>query len=464
MKASTIKKLGERFCGHFIQKWEEICQDDSLQGELTPGLFDDLFKEFRRTVAAAQAQSLVEFIEGKDEEADVVIVGGKKMRYKLSSTKDFLTEVGEIKVTRRLYQADTGGVCYAPLDYKWGVVGNYAVESVREAVTLMTAYMPREEVKHTLDLIAQCNASTTALKNISDGVGARVEAHIEEIEDEVQRNVSIPKDTKVLAVSMDAATVRVRGAGRTDGAAGDPFKMAMAGTISFYGKPDKDNHPQRLKTLYHGRMPEEKGETFETLFMKKALSAVESSPGAIARVLLMDGARSLWSMADRHEVFSDFERCVDFYHVCEHLQSVSELLFGMNSAQAKAWYSKYKSALKERDDGPAAVIRSISYYFLTNKLSSARRQEVQQHRSYFTNNQDKMPYADFRRRGLPIGSGPVEAACKTLIKKRLCISGARWSITGGQNVLTPRSHAKDGTWKLFWNSYKRFARQAADAA
>ncbi len=65
-----------------------------------------------------------------------------------------------------------------------------------------------------------------------------------------------------------------------------------------------------------------------------------------------------------------------------------------------------------------------------------------------------MTYAAFRERGLPIGSGPVEAACKTLVKTRLCRSGMRWSRKGGQRILDLRTYVKSHRWDAFWNEYK----------
>jgi hypothetical protein len=57
-----------------------------------------------------------------------------------------------------------------------------------------------------------------------------------------------------------------------------------------------------------------------------------------------------------------------------------------------------------------------------------------------------LPYATFRDNGWPIGSGPIEAARKTLIKTRLCRSGMRWNRAGGQRILALRTDVKSGRW------------------
>ena len=71
-----------------------------------------------------------------------------------------------------------------------------------------------------------------------------------------------------------------------------------------------------------------------------------------------------------------------------------------------------------------------------------------------------MRYADFRKRGLPIGSGVVEAACKCIVNARLKRSGMRWTRGGGQNVLNLRVRVQSGEWGAFWNEYQ-YQRKAA---
>ena len=75
--------------------------------------------------------------------------------------------------------------------------------------------------------------------------------------------------------------------------------------------------------------------------------------------------------------------------------------------------------------------------------------------SEFHNNAARMTYADFRARGLPSGSGPVEAAGKTLIKTRLGRSGKRWSRTGGQHLLNLRTLIKSDSWQPHLNPRPR---------
>jgi len=142
-----------------------------------------------------------------------------------------------------------------------------------------------------------------------------------------------------------------------------------------------------------------------------------------------------------------------FEQATEHLSRAGEALFGKSSEPGHAWYHKYCKKLLEDDDGAEAVLRSIDYYGQKLGLSKSRREKLAQERTFFRRNKDRMCYADFMVRGLPIGSAPVEAACKSIVKTRLCRSGMRWSRQGGQRILYLRCFVKSNRWNEFWKHY-----------
>ena len=152
-------------------------------------------------------------------------------------------------------------------------------------------------------------------------------------------------------------------------------------------------------------------------------------------------------------LFADFEKIVDFHHAVEHLALASDALFGKGTDDAKTWTARHRHTLLDHDDGARRVIRALDRAAAKHRLSKAARGEVAQQRQFFVNNGDRMTYATFRARGLPIGSGPVEAAGKTLVKIRLCRSGMRWTRTGGQHILGLRTLIKSDRWTATWSRY-----------
>ena len=145
---------------------------------------------------------------------------------------------------------------------------------------------------------------------------------------------------------------------------------------------------------------------------------------------------------------------VDYYHASEHLSSLAEALFGKSSQEADDWYKKWRHKLKYEPHAVDGLLRSSSRYRQTGKISEARKGEIEKEETYFRRNRQKMNYHEYVAEGLPIGSGPVEAACKTIVKARMCQSGMRWSKTGGQHVLNLRVLHKSGQWDTAWNHYR----------
>ena len=100
----------------------------------------------------------------------------------------------------------------------------------------------------------------------------------------------------------------------------------------------------------------------------------------------------------------------------------------------------------------------------------AGSEEVRKALGYFTTNAARMNYPAFVARQLPIESGAVESACKTLIEEREKGAGMRWTKTGAQVVATLRALQRSGRWTAFWATHPQrrrpavFPRHPPDAA
>ena len=145
---------------------------------------------------------------------------------------------------------------------------------------------------------------------------------------------------------------------------------------------------------------------------------------------------------------------IDFYHATEHLKDAFDAAHGAHSPKAAAQFEKYRHLLRHEPDGVERVIRALVY--LRSKHPTTRR--IAQVLGYFRGNRHRMRYAEAKAKGLPIGSGVVEAACKTLVTERLKRSGMRWGPRGGQAILTLRSLVQSRrfqhAWSLLAKSYR----------
>jgi hypothetical protein len=338
---------------------------------------------------------------------------------------------------------------------------------VREAVSFACVFATPEEATLLLEKTAMFHPHPTVIKRALKRIEACVAPHREEVDRRIREGEEPPEGTRVLVASMDGVNVLLNEKGKKRGRPAQrpkgeddkdkttAYKNAMVGSISFYGEvKEGEQCPQRLGCRYVSHMPEEGAATFKKKFEAELADDLGACLGELTHVLLCDGARPIWNYARDNALFDDFEKLIDYWHAVEHLSLAAEALFGKGTDEAKTWYGKYAKKLKEEDNGAQSVLRSLDYHAQTRTLPAPRRKDLATQRTFFKRNKAKMTYADFRRRGLPIGSGPVEAACKTLVKTRLCRSGMRWSRSGGQRILDLRTYAKSNRWNPFWEQYK----------
>jgi hypothetical protein len=467
-----VSKLVKIATEEFEQKMTAIGQNWDTR-KLTAELAEQVRVSLLESFSHACRKAYKNFLEHYDPQASLIEWQGQTLRFKTLSTKTLLTSFGKIPIERSLYQADTGGPSCVPLDHFWDMNGHFATEDIRQAVCFAMAHMTAQESEQLLQLCSLFKPSATAIKNIVEKVSQEIEPHQKTLDTKVRSHIKAPKQAQVLVASMDGANVLLREQGARRGRPSERprqeqadqtqacYKNAMVGAISFYGAThDEKKGPERFSSYYSARMPEDRAVSFKQNF-ERQLDVLEAKLDPdIAKVFLCDGHRALWNYADHNARFDDYEKLVDFYHTQEHLSKAAEALFGKNSTGGQRWYSKYRTKLLELDAGAESVLRSIDYYSRTRHLSRRRRKDLATEWTFFRRNQHRMQYARFRRRGLPIGSGPVEAACKSIVKTRLCRSGMRWSREGGQRILTFRCYVKSGLWNEFWDAYKNLRQSA----
>lgn len=427
----------------------------------------------QQALSAAGRAAFVSYLEAKEEGLDIIVVDGETYRFKQFTNKSFVSLWGNACVRRKLFQNADDTKSHCPMDEAWAMSGEYLTMEVREAAAYACAQMTPEEASALFAKSALFAPHATQIKTALKGIAECIAPHREEMDGAIRESETAPEGTRVLVASMDGVNVllnepgekRGRPAERPKGGAEQgaktSYKNAMVGALSFYGDVQEgEKCPERLECRYVSHMPEDCAPAFKAKFEAELEAAVAQCPCDAVKVVLCDGARGIWKYIDGTACFDEYEKLIDYWHAAEHLSFAAEALFGKGTREAAHWYEKYVKKLKEEDRGAQSVLDSMDYYSKIQTLSSGRRKNLNTQRTFFARNRHRMTYADFRRRGLPIGSGPVEAACKSLVKTRLCRSGMRWSREGGQRILDLRTYLKSGRWDEFWQHYKRY-KQAA---
>lgn len=459
-------------CDEIKRSINAFCADTDLE-RLTPEVAEKMSRALSGALGAGGVAGYRAFLRQYECADNTIARDGKTMRLKMLSEKDFMTPFGKMTLERKVYQADRGGQCHVPLDAAWGMEHQFASLEVREAVLYACGLIPPVETETMLKKCALFQPSSTAIKHIVNAMGQWVEGHEFAVREQMRINDCAPKNTQVLGASLDGANVPLREHGPKRGRPGErpgkqedtsqatTYKNAMVGSITYYGEvPEGQTSPARLASRYLARMPEDRAPTFKAAFECELNNAESMLPEDIRKVLVCDGARGLWKYIEGNEGFAGYEKILDYFHAVEHLSALSEALFGKKSGEGTKWYDKYREKLLNEDLAAHAILRSTDYYLAHNKISKAERADALREQTFFRRNKHRMTYADFRRRGLPIGSGIVEAACKSIVKSRLCRSGMRWTRQGGQHILHLRAHIKSGRWDDFWKAHKTLRKSA----
>ena len=225
-------------------------------------------------------------------------------------------------------------------------------------------------------------------------------------------------------------------------------RQAYLGCVFTQHKTDEKGHPMRdyQSTSYVSSFAgiDEFGPVLRQDALRRGLSL------AAQVVLLIDGAEGLANMG--RLCFAGAVQIVDFYHALEHAGKVLQALLGSKEhPDYKKRLGRWaRRLLKDKVEQLITQVRQEC-------AGKPNAQAVEEELTYFVNNSDRMQYGTFRSKGYFIGSGVIEAGCKTVIGRRCKQSGMFWSEPGAENVLALRcihsSHRLPEFWKNRLNTH-----------
>jgi hypothetical protein len=229
------------------------------------------------------------------------------------------------------------------------------------------------------------------------------------------------------------------------------YEEASTATVSVY-----DRRGRRLGTVYLGQMPEPKQPTLSQALTELLRGVLQTYAGPVPRLVYVTDKgsapqeyyervlRKMKHPRDGRPLA--WERVLDFYHVCGYVGQMAEALFGAGTAEAARWFAKMRRWLRDRRQGAVQVARSASQLLNRRKLTKASQAAFGKAYRYLRRHRRWLDYEGYRRRGLPIGSGVTEAACKTVFAQRFKRSGMRWGRESGQVLVDLRVTSRSGIW------------------
>ena len=391
------------------------------------GRLEERLVALRRSVDAMLLDGLAEAVGNGYQGPSVPCRCGGSMRYVSDRSKTFLTVLGDLTLKRAYYRCSRCGASRVPLDEALGLVGEGQSIGVRVMTALVCSLLPHGQAMGLLGELAIPHPSVSEAQRITRAVGGQATAWRDEEAAQWVEERQAPvehverRSPRRLALSMDGTTAH------TDGA----WHEAKVGAFFAFDEEGKPLSRRAYLATFGGI------EAFRALWDTEAqrwhLAAVD------VLIALCDGAPWTWNTIAEYCPAHVVE-ILDFYHASEHLWKLARAVWGEGSERAKAWVGEQKERLLE--DQLAAFFAALEQW----DIPGPWQEEAQAQLRYFTANRERLHYKEYRARGYPIGSGLVEAACKTVICQREKQPGMRWRKDTAEAIAHLRTVRQSGRW------------------
>ncbi len=408
----------------------------------------------RAAVLCAGAKVLGELLRGVGAgrlDREILCPCGTRMQSQGLKQKELLTILGPVIYGRSMFQCPACGGTRYPGDEELDIMGTTRSPGLRRMMARAGSQSTFKEGREDLKIYAGLEVSAKDVERVAEGIGQQTEAWLyQEREALLNQNERLrsEKTLPVLYISYDGTGVpmtpeelRGRRGKQADGSA--RTREAKLGCVFTQTTTDAKGFPVRDpgSTSFVGAI--ESAENFGWRIYGEA--ARRGLPQAQRVVVLADSAEWIKHLAQMH--FPEATFIIDLYHARQHVSELCKILFARNEKrighQRIRWWT-------DLDDGKVEKIIGQAQQKLPQDVEAKKKAETEVH--YLEKNKEYMRYAAFRAQGLFVGSGVVEAGCKTLIGQRLKQSGMEWSVRGANAIISIRCIIKSNRLEDYWES------------
>ena len=453
---TTRKELGAAMARYAAA---EVAAASGDGAESHPALVD---QRIRRTVVAAAREGLQAAYRSDRSDGNALACAkcGGPMRHAGRRESPVETVLGRVAVSMARHACEACRTTVRPRGRALDIEGSMT-PSARRMASVAGSSCCYAEADRLLEELAGVNFGAKRIERTTRSVGADVEsrraAALSGALSVTSGGGEVParkplKDGQILCVALDGTGVPARPsetAGRTGkdgGRAGT--REAKVGAL-WVLEPDGEgglctaDGSVRYFAGVESTADDDGGDSPVARRLLRELAAAGHAPGDVG-VCIGDGAAWLRRLFD--EWFPDAVSIIDFFHASEYVWAAAGARYGPGTDPARHWATRLCRLLGAgRADEVLAALRRAGV------------DECDRAAGYIAERRDRMRYDEYLARGLPIGSGRVEAACKTVVGRRLKCTGMRWTVAGANPVLWVRCARLRGWFDEYWDQRLRQA-------
>lgn len=435
-----------------------------------PVNYREVEQEVAKDVAELERKAHTVVLNALDIDAPQVMVDGHAYRPVLRGPGNYYTMAGPVCVQRTLYRkvGERSGPTVDAISLRAGVVGEGWLPWTAATMAWECQRAPSREAEKASEQWLRLPYSRSAFESVTHLVGEQYGYRREVVERALIETMTVPKEAYSLSVSLDrvcipmeeprspgtlqseatttetgedtavrdaaAESANLRAEKRPKRPIQRVFRQAYAATVTLH-----DVKGDSLCTLRYGRMPQGDIDGLCTALCDDVLTLLKRDPSLLV-VLLCDGAKELWNRLGAEFTEQTLRRpvyrLVDLWHLLEKLGTAARLCYGEKDGASVL--AKWRLKLLNEDNALEQILQTLRDSG-KQQVRVGDSRPVHEAITYLENHQDDMKYAQARRLCLPVGSGNVEAACKSLYEVRLKRPGCRWKQETGAHIVDLRA-------------------------
>jgi hypothetical protein len=404
--------------------------------------------------AAIERASHQAVLQGLDIDQPHVVIEGQRYSRVGRYEAEYYTLAGPVRVTRTLYreQGQRNAKTVNAVSLRCGAVGEGWLPGTAQAMAHQLQQGTSREAETTARRLGRLPYARSSFESVGQEVGRQYTVLRTDLEAVLMEEYIVPAEATSVSVALDRVSVPMEEAEVSPESRRQPrarkrkvwrqFRMAYCATLTLH-----DHKGEALQTLRYGRMPQGDVEELCQTLAQDVCTLLRKQP-VLGVILLADGAPELWNLLtgslNAETLGVPVRQLVDLWHLLEKLGSAARLLYG--ETQGSVVLHSWRLRLLNRTGSVAEILQEL-YTSGKREVAVGTSRPVHEAITYLENHQARMNYAAARRHGLPVGSGNVEATCKSLVAVRMKRPGARWKEETGEHLLNLRALALSDRWE-----------------